>query len=116
MSLKIKSYAAPILSAAGYKNCEELFIFLSAIPDQWFNENAGEEKRSFSVRLQRLIHVIETEGNVVAETKAMTRPGCMMESLVDDYKLIKKAYARKRNQLTEKLALLDGVRTAVITQ
>lgn len=103
---KEKSYTIPILREFNYRNESELRDKIESIPADVYILN-GHKKEHFARSITRLIGHIEHEGDVVRETRAMTNPGALLESMSEDYQEIRRAYLRLRKRLREKLQLLS---------
>jgi hypothetical protein len=111
MSTKVLSYTAAILSSFGYSSDEALLEAIDGLPRELFKPTVGVSQYTFRIQILRLVELIEQEGSIVKETKAMTREGALLESMAEDYLEIRRAYLLKRKRLKDRLEVLASLRT-----
>jgi hypothetical protein len=101
-------FTTDIIHKEGFDSQGALLQLLDQIPETWFAQNYLTPKAAFTSSLMKLMNVIEGEGPIVKETRAMTRYGALMEGMADDYRQIRTSYNKKRERLGEKLRHLQS--------
>jgi len=92
-------WSAAILWKFRWKNPDELFQFLEKADNSVIARFNLGTKRELIGRLERAIAHVEAGGDQNKETRAMTAPGALFESLSFEYLQIRANYMKKRMRL-----------------